>query len=119
MLNVNFVPDDYVKSSENRRTNLMYLVLLAVVMTGLFGSFITIKMRQQAIKAKEKYLSKKAVQAQEAIEQFEALQANPVAPRIRAEPVVAVALVCHCCCVACFHHSILFPHLLWSHISDS
>jgi Tfp pilus assembly protein PilN len=76
MLNVNFVPDDYVKSSENRRTNLMYLVLLAVVMTGLFGSFITIKMRQQAIKAKEKYLSKKAVEAQEAIEQFEALQAK-------------------------------------------
>jgi Tfp pilus assembly protein PilN len=76
MLNVNFVPDDYVKSSENRRTNLMYLVLLAVVMTGLFGSFITIKMRQQAVKDKEKYLSKKAVQAQEAIEQFESLQAK-------------------------------------------
>ena len=76
MLNVNFVPDDYVKSSENRRTNLLYLVLLAVVMTGLFGSFITIKMRQQAVKDKEKYLSKKATQAQEAIEQFEALQAK-------------------------------------------
>jgi hypothetical protein len=29
MLNVNFVPDDYVKSSESRRTNLMYLVLFA------------------------------------------------------------------------------------------
>jgi Tfp pilus assembly protein PilN len=76
MLNVNFVPDDYVKSSENRRTNLMYLVLLAVVMTGLFGSFITIKMRQQAVRDKEKYLSKKAVEAQDAIEQFEALQAK-------------------------------------------
>ncbi|MHC4544579.1 MAG: hypothetical protein ACYTDW_07815, partial [Planctomycetota bacterium] len=74
MLNINFVPDDYVKSSESRRTNLMYLVLFAVVMAGLGGSFVTIKMRQRAITAKEKYLSAKAVEAQEAIEQFEALQ---------------------------------------------
>jgi len=74
MLNINFVPDDYVKSSESRRTNLMYLVLFAVVMAGLGGSFVTIKMRQRAITAKEEYLSKKAAQAQEAIDQFEALQ---------------------------------------------
>ena len=74
MLNINFVPDDYVKSSESRRTNLMYLVLFAVVMTGLGGSFVTIKMRQRAITAKEEYLSTKAAEAQEAIEQFEALQ---------------------------------------------
>jgi len=76
MLNINFVPDDYVKSSESRRTNLMYLVLFAVVMTGLAGSFVTIKVRQRAIAAKEKFLSAKAAQAQEAIEQFEALQAR-------------------------------------------
>ncbi|MHC4640487.1 MAG: PilN domain-containing protein [Planctomycetota bacterium] len=74
MLNVNFVPDDYVKSTASRRTNLMYLVLLAVVMTGLFGSFVTIKMRQRAVVDKEKYLSKKAAQTQEAIKQYEALQ---------------------------------------------
>jgi len=74
MLNINFVPDDYVKSSESRRTNWMYLLLFAVVMTGLGGSFVTIKIRQQAITAKEEYLSVKAAQAQEAIEQFESLQ---------------------------------------------
>lgn len=74
MLNINFVPDDYVKSSESRRTNWMYLLLFAVVMTGLGGSFVTIKIRQRAITAKEEYLSTKAAQAQEAIEQFEALQ---------------------------------------------
>jgi Tfp pilus assembly protein PilN len=74
MLNINFVPDDYVKSSESRRTNWMYLLLFAVVMTGLGGSFVTIKIRQRAITAKEEYLSAKAAQAQEAIEQFEALQ---------------------------------------------
>ncbi len=74
MLNVNFVPDDYVKSTASRRTNLMYLVLLAVVMTGLFGSFVTIKMRQKAVVERERYLSKKAAQTQDAIQQFEALQ---------------------------------------------
>lgn len=74
MLNVNFVPDDYVKSTASRRTNLMYLVLLAVVMTGLFGSFVTIKMRQRAMVQRERYLSKKATEAQESIQQFEALQ---------------------------------------------
>ncbi|GAH03662.1 unnamed protein product, partial [marine sediment metagenome] len=45
MLNLNFVPDDYIRSNESRRTNLMYLVLLVVVMAGLGGSFVTIKIR--------------------------------------------------------------------------
>lgn len=74
MLNVNFVPDDYVKSSESRRTNLMYLVLFAVVMAGLGGTFVTIKISQRTIAEKEAYLSTKAAKAQQAIEQFEALQ---------------------------------------------
>ncbi len=74
MLNVNFVPDDYVKSSESRRTNLMYLVLFAVVMAGLGGTFVTIKISQRTIAEKEEYLSAKAAKAQQAIEQFEALQ---------------------------------------------
>ncbi len=74
MLNVNFVPDDYVKSNESRRTNYMYLVLFALVMAGLGGSFVTIKIRQRAVTTKEEFLSAKAAQAQEAIEQFEALQ---------------------------------------------
>jgi Tfp pilus assembly protein PilN len=74
MLNINFVPDDYVKSSESRRTNLMYLVLFAVVMAGLSGTFVTIKISQRTIAEKEKYLSAKAAKAQQAIEQFEALQ---------------------------------------------
>lgn len=74
MLNVNFVPDDYIKSSESRRTNLMYLVLFALVMAGLGGTFVTIKISQRTIAEKEEYLSTKAAKAQQAIEQFEALQ---------------------------------------------
>ena len=74
MLNINFVPDDYVQSNVSRRTNLMYLVLFAVVMAGLGGSFATIKIRQRAISDKEKLISAKAARAEESIRQFEELQ---------------------------------------------
>ena len=74
MLNINFVPDDYVQSNVSRRTNLMYLVLFALVMAGLGGSFATIKVRQRAILDKEKLISAKAAQAEESIRQFEELQ---------------------------------------------
>ncbi len=74
MLNINFVPDDYVQSSESRRTNLMYLVLFGVVMAVLGGSFLTIKLRQRAFRAKGGLVNAKMVRAQEAIRQFEKLQ---------------------------------------------
>jgi Tfp pilus assembly protein PilN len=74
MLNVNFVPDDYIKSNESRRTNFMYLVLFAVVMAGLGGTFVTIKISQRTIAEKEEYLSAKEAEADQAIEQYEALQ---------------------------------------------
>jgi len=74
MLNINFVPDDYVQSNESRRTNLMYLVLLAVAMTALGGSFMTIKIRQRACSARERLVNAKLTQIQGAIKQFEELQ---------------------------------------------
>ncbi|MHC4482159.1 MAG: PilN domain-containing protein [Planctomycetota bacterium] len=74
MLNINFVPDDYVQNSESRRTNLMYLVLLAIVMAALGGSFVTIKIRQRALSAKEEFVNAKLAQTEEAIKQFERLQ---------------------------------------------
>ncbi len=76
MLNINFVPDEYVQSSECRRTNYMYLVLFAVVMAALGGAFATIKVRQRTLVAKEKLVNAKMVQAKEAIKQFEELQAK-------------------------------------------
>ncbi|MHC4573481.1 MAG: PilN domain-containing protein [Planctomycetota bacterium] len=76
MLNINFVPDDYVQSNESRRTNLISLVLFAVVMAALGGAFMTIKIRQRALNAKEKVVNKKLAEAQEAIKQFEELQAK-------------------------------------------
>jgi len=76
MLNINFVPDDYVQSSDSRRTNLMCLVLLVVVMTALGGSFVTIKIRQRAFHAKEELINTKIARVQQAIKQFEQLQAK-------------------------------------------
>jgi len=74
MLNINFVPDDYVQSNESNRTNLLYLILFAVVMLGLSVSFIAIKIRQRAINAKEQIVNTKMAQTQKAIKQFEQLQ---------------------------------------------
>jgi Tfp pilus assembly protein PilN len=74
MQDINFVPEDYVHSSESRRTNLMYIVLFALVMAGLGGSFMTIKIRQRAVAAKALLASTKTAQAKEAIKQFEELQ---------------------------------------------
>jgi len=74
MVNINFVPDDYVQSKESRRTNWMYLVLLLVVMTALGGSFTTIRIRQRACNVKEKLANNRMIQIQEAIKQFEELQ---------------------------------------------
>lgn len=76
MANINFVPDDYVQGNESRRTNLIYLVLLGVVMTALSGSFVTIKIRQRACSLKEKLVNTKMTKIQKAIQQFEELQAK-------------------------------------------
>jgi len=74
MVNINFVPDDYTQSNESRRTNLIYLVLFAVVMTALGGSFVSIKMRQRACRISEELVNAKMTEMQEAIKQFEELQ---------------------------------------------
>jgi Tfp pilus assembly protein PilN len=74
MANINFVPDDYVQGNESRRTNLVFLVLLAVVMTALGGSFAAIKIRQRACSTNEKLANARMAEAEEVIKQFEQLQ---------------------------------------------
>jgi hypothetical protein len=76
MVNINFVPDDYAQSNESRRTNLIYLVLFAVVMIALGGSFISIKIRQRACSTTEELINARMTKIQEAIKQFEELQAR-------------------------------------------
>jgi hypothetical protein len=74
MVNINFVPDDYTQSNESRRTNLIYLVLFAVVMTALGGSFVSIKIRQRACITSEELINVRMTEIKEAIKQFEELQ---------------------------------------------
>ncbi len=76
MLNINFVPDDYVQSSESKRTNILYLVLFVIVMVSLAGVFASIKVRQHSIEQKEKMINQKMAEAEQAIKQYEALQAQ-------------------------------------------
>jgi Tfp pilus assembly protein PilN len=74
MLNINFVPDDYIQNNESRRTNIMYLILFGLVMSGLGGAFVTIKIRQHAVAAKEKSVDEQLAKANDLIEQFDQLQ---------------------------------------------
>lgn len=74
MVNVNFVPDDYAQGNECRRTNFLYLVLFAVVMMALGGSYVAIMIRQRACMANEKLVNGRLAEMQEAIKQFEELQ---------------------------------------------
>ncbi|UCC23335.1 MAG: PilN domain-containing protein [Planctomycetota bacterium] len=76
MININFVPDDYVQNTESRRANLMYLVLFGIVMAALGGSFMTIKIRQRALVAEEKRVSARMAEAEESMRQFDELQAR-------------------------------------------
>ncbi len=74
MININFVPDDYVQSNESRRTNLLYLVLLMIVMMVFGGSFMVIKIRQRTCNVKEKLVNTRLGRIQDDIKQFEELQ---------------------------------------------
>ncbi len=74
MVNINFVPDDYIQSNESRRANLMYIVLLVLVMAGLGGAFATIRMRQRTLNREEAQINAKLRDAQASINQFEQLQ---------------------------------------------
>jgi hypothetical protein len=74
MVNINFVPDDYAQGNESRRTNLIYLVLFAVVMIALGGSFVSIKIRQRACYTSEELINAKMIEIKESIKKFEELQ---------------------------------------------
>ena len=76
MSNVNLVPDDYIQNNESRRTNLMYVFLFVLVMSGLTGCFLTIKVRQKACQSQEKMVNEKMAKAQLAITEFDKLQAK-------------------------------------------
>ena len=73
MVNINFVPDDYVQNNESRRMNLIYIVLLLAVFVALGGSFVTIKIRQRACMVKEDMVNQRMAQTQETMKQMDEL----------------------------------------------
>lgn len=76
MLNINFVPDDYVQKRESVRANVMYLILFLIVMIGLGGTFMVLKVRQKAIATQVSVVAEKMEKAQKDIAQLEDLQAK-------------------------------------------
>jgi hypothetical protein len=74
MLNINFVPDDYVQKKESLRTNVLYLILALIVMIGLGGTFMVLKVRQKAIAVQATIVSQKMEKAKKDIAQLEDLQ---------------------------------------------
>ena len=76
MLNINFVPDDYVQKRESMRANVMYLILFLVVMIGLGGTFMVLKVRQRAIGSQAAVVAIKMEKAKTDIAQLEDLQAK-------------------------------------------
>jgi Tfp pilus assembly protein PilN len=76
MLNINFIPEDYIRNNESSRTNLFYLVLLGLVMAGLISVFAVIKIRQHTLAVQEKNIDMEMEHKKEMLKQFEELQAK-------------------------------------------
>ena len=76
MLNMNFVPDDYVQNNRSQKINLIYLGLFAVVMAGMTAFFVSIKLRERSCEAEAKLLSERIGQMQEKLKQIDNFQAK-------------------------------------------
>jgi len=74
MLNINFVPDDYVQKRQSHRANIFYLVLLLLVLSVFGGTFLVIKARQRAVSSQAKLVNARMAKAGKAIASLEELQ---------------------------------------------
>lgn len=74
MININFVPDDYVQKKESLRANTFYLILFLIAMSALAGTFAVIKMRQRSALKEQMAVSKRMADASASIAQLEELQ---------------------------------------------
>lgn len=74
MININFVPDDYIKNNESRRTNLIYIILFVLMMVVLSGTFFSIKIRQKSLDNREKLIDFELNRRKEETQKVELLQ---------------------------------------------
>lgn len=76
MVNINFMPDEYIQSSESNRINLLYLTLLTIVVVAFGCLVMIIKTRQQAYALEEKFINAKMDTVQQGITQSEEFHAR-------------------------------------------
>ena len=53
MVNINFIPDDYIRNNESRRINLICIALLSIILVAIMGAFGAIRMRQRTLNIRE------------------------------------------------------------------
>jgi len=76
MVNIDFVPEEYVQQRQCCKANVMYLVLFTALMTAIVITFLVIKVRQKNIEAKLLFLNSNMVKAHEQFKQLEELQSK-------------------------------------------
>ena len=74
MINVNFVPDEYIQNNDSRRTNFMYIALLIIVIGSLAAVYATLSIQYKSSLAKEQALNLQLSQKKQQIKQVEELQ---------------------------------------------
>jgi Tfp pilus assembly protein PilN len=74
MTSLNFVPDDYIQTTESRRVNVLCVILLLMVIGALITVFGAIKVRQRDCAGQELKVYTKMNQMQQSLAQFEQLQ---------------------------------------------
>ncbi len=73
-MNINFVPEDYIQNNESRRTNLICIGLLCIILIAIGGAFGAIKIRQRALNNHEKSLDADMIKKKEQIKTVEQIQ---------------------------------------------
>lgn len=74
MININFIPDDYIKNNESRRTNLICIALLSIILVAMVGVFGAIRMRQRMLNAREASIDADLAKKKEQIKTVDQLQ---------------------------------------------
>jgi Tfp pilus assembly protein PilN len=74
MLNINFVPDDYIENKESCRTNLLYSVLFLIVMSALAAVFFVTKARNERLIAQEEAIDKQLSAKSQTLEKVKKLE---------------------------------------------
>lgn len=76
MLNINFVPEDYIEKRQLYRANTFYLILLVAVLCIFGGTFLVIKVRQRALLGQANLVNSKMVRSSQTIAQLEELESK-------------------------------------------